>query len=133
MPEPDETFKVIDRRRRGGGEEAAPSVDATPREQRPEPPVRPAGPSAEEPPLERSLEGLFLMLATSAMVALGEAPDPVTGEAHADPGHAAELVDLLVLLRERTEGNLTAPESQLLGELIYDLQLRYVRATRRSG
>jgi hypothetical protein len=74
-----------------------------------------------------------MMLGSSAVIALGEAPDPVTGERQRDPAHAAELIDLLALLREKTEGHRTLEESQLLDELIYDLQLRYVSATKRSG
>jgi hypothetical protein len=68
------------------------------------------------------------MLASSAVVALGETADPATGQARRDPGAASEVIDLLVLLREKTEGHRTPRESQLLEELIYDLQLRYVAA-----
>jgi len=130
-PEPEETFRVSDRRRR-------PSED--------EPPAPPPGPPgrAEEvareqvppPPgaeAERSLVGLFMMLAGSAVIALGDAPDPVTGQHHHDPAHAADAIELLLLLREKTEGNRLAEESQVLDDLLYDLQLRYVNATRRSG
>jgi hypothetical protein len=70
------------------------------------------------------------MLATSALVALGQAADPLTGQGHdKDPGAAADAIDLLVLLREKTEGHRSPREARLLDELIYDLQLRYVAAT----
>jgi hypothetical protein len=129
-PGPEETFKVSDRRRR-------PSEDEPPAPA-PPPPGR-AGEVAREqaPPLgaeaERSLVGLFMMLASSAVIALGDAPDPVTGQRHHDPAHAADAIDLLILLREKTEGNRSAEESQVLDNLLHDLQLRYVNATRRSG
>jgi hypothetical protein len=74
-----------------------------------------------------------MMLASSAVIALGDAPDPVTGQRHHDPAHAADAIDLLILLREKTEGNRSAEESQVLDNLLHDLQLRYVNATRRSG
>jgi hypothetical protein len=93
-------------------------------------------PAAPEPPTsepERNLVGLFVMLATSAAMALGDAADPMTGQVHIDLGQAAELIDVLVLLREKTEGHRTPEETQVLEEVIYDLQLRYVAATRRSG
>jgi Domain of unknown function (DUF1844) len=73
------------------------------------------------------------MLATSAAVALGESPDPLTSEVHHDLPQAAELIDVLLLLREKTEGHRTHEESQVLDEVLYDLQLRYVAATKRSG
>jgi hypothetical protein len=81
---------------------------------------------------ERSLAGLFMMLASSAVVALGDAPDPLTGQRQTDLPQAADAIDLLVLLREKTEGNRSSEESEVLEHLIYDLQLRYVRVTKRS-
>jgi hypothetical protein len=117
-------FRVTDRRRRAEGAEAA---EAEPRRPPPPPETRAGG---QPPPeaRERSLDGLFVMLASSAMVALGEATDPATGQGGKDPGAASEAIELLILLREKTEGNRTPRETQLLEELIYDLQLRYVAA-----
>ena len=123
--EPEDVFKVTDRRRRLDDDEAP----------------RPA-PAAAEPPQvspvdlspagERSLAGLFMMLASSAVVALGEAPDPLTGQRQVDLAQAADAIDLLILLREKTEGNRSPEENRILEEVLYDLQLRYVHATRTS-
>lgn len=113
-------FRISDRRRRVEESEPAPSPPAADVQAGPRP-------TAEARP---SLEGLFVMLASSAMVALGEGADPETGQARKDPAAAAGAIDLLVLLREKTEGNRTPRETQLLAELIYDLQLRYVAATK---
>ena len=127
--EAEEGFKVTDRRGRTEPESPRPAVAAPP------PPAAPAalGPSREAAGDERSLVGLFMMLASSAVVALGEVPDPVTGQRHPDPAQAAELIDLLALLREKTEGRRSPDETQALEELIYDLQVRYVTITRRAG
>jgi hypothetical protein len=125
---PEETFKITDRRRRVQDDE----------------PARPAPPSAPSPSVQRErpgpagqpardLTGLFIMLASSAAIAMGDAPDPVTGRRHCDLVHAGEAIDLLVLLQEKTEGRRSVEESQVLEGLIYDLQLRYVEATRRTG
>jgi hypothetical protein len=134
--EPEDSFKVTDRRRRGDAEEpprAAPPAPEPPLRNQPSAAPSAARPSAAaEPPPDRSLAGLFMMLASSAVVALGDAPDPVTGQRQADLAQAADVIDLLVLLREKTEGNRSGEESQILEELVYDLQLRYVRATKRS-
>lgn len=142
-PEAGEGFKVTDRRRRPPEASADPShvsvhdasgVHAD----------RPAPSGAGETPdgeprfteagaeHERSLVGLFLTLGSTAAVALG-APDPVTGESRPDVAQAGEMIDLLILLRERTEGNRTPQETRVLQELLYDLQLRYVEVKRRSG
>ena len=122
--EPEATFKVTDRRRRGDDEPA--------RAPRPEPAPPPR---AQAPPAEpgRSLVGLFMMLGGSALMALGEA-DPTTGRrGERDLPMAAEVIDVLALLREKTEGRRSVEETQVLDELLYDLQLRYVDATKRPG
>jgi hypothetical protein len=67
------------------------------------------------------------MLASSALVHLGEAEDPVTGESHRDLAQAKYTIDLLLLLREKTEGNRNPEESQLLEGILYDLQMRFVQ------
>ena len=126
--DPEETFKVTDRRGRARDDEPA----------RPAPPSAPPPTAERERPRparepERDLTGLFVMLASSAALAMGDAPDPVTGERHYDLAHAAEAIDLLALLREKTEGRRSMEETQVLEGLIYDLQLRYVEATKRAG
>lgn len=70
------------------------------------------------------------MLASSALVNLGEAADPATGERILDLEQAKEAIDLLSLLRIKTEGNRTEQESRLLEEMLYDLQLRFVRSAK---
>jgi hypothetical protein len=127
--EPEATFKVTDRRRRGDDE---PPRAAPPRAEPATPPrTPPPAPDPGDP--GRSLVGLFMMLGSSALMALGEA-DPTTGQrGQRDLPMAAEVIDLLALLREKTEGRRSAEETQVLDELLYDLQLRYVSATKRPG
>lgn len=126
-PDSDQGFQVRDRRHRG--EEPSPSAG----ERRESPwgggPPTP-DPAAAAP--ERTLVGLFMMLASIAVTGLEGVTDPSTGRTERDPQQAAELIDTLILLREKTEGHRTAEETQMLEGLIYDLQLRYVRATTRS-
>jgi hypothetical protein len=139
VPEkPEETFRVSDRRRRSP-EDEPPAAQAASRPEgsrtpTPEPRKAPPGPGAglvDEP--ERNLVGLFMMLASSAAISMGDAPDPVTGRRHHDLANAADAIDLLMLLREKTESHRSTAETEALDELLYDLQLRYVNATNRSG
>ena len=126
--EPESTFKVTDRRRRGD-EDPAPAVEL---HREPAPAPRAAPPPEPTDP-GRSLVGLFMMLGSSGLMALGEA-DPTTGQrGQRDLPMAAEVIDVLALLREKTEGHRSAEETQVLDELLYDLQLRYVNATKRPG
>jgi hypothetical protein len=119
-----DVFKVTDRRRRQETEDP-PQPAASGAES-------PPTPTPPSPPAERSLAGLFMMLASSAVVALGHAPDPLTGQRQIDLVQAAEAIDLLLLLREKTEGHRSGDETRMLEELIYDLQLRYVHVTKQS-
>lgn len=139
MPkEPEENgFTVIDRRGRRDAPERAAELRA----------AGSSGPSPESsasapdprgaPARELDLTVLFIMLASSALVHLGKAPDPMTGTPQRDLSQARLSIDLLHLLREKTEGHRTAEESQLLEDLLYDLQLQFVEAvggaTRRPG
>ena len=82
-----------------------------------------------------SLEMLLTMLATEAMVALGQIPHPATGQPQADLGQAQYLIDLIEVLREKTKGNLSANEQQLMETLLHQMRLAYVESAgaRPSG
>ena len=138
----DETFKVRDRRRRDDADDEAPPAPppesphtaappSPPRVETPGPRV--ATPSAGAPSEGPDLRGLFIMLASSALVNLGEAADPGTGERVLDLEQAKEAIDLLALLKTKTNGNRTEQESHLLEEMLYDLQLRFVNAARHAS
>ena len=129
--EPEDVFKVTDRRRRVDDDEPSRPVP-TPEPPQPTAPPPQAAPPESGPVGERSLADLFMMLASSAVVALGDAPDPLTGQRQVDLAQAADAIDLLILLREKTEGNRSPDENRILEEVLYDLQLRYVQATKRS-
>jgi hypothetical protein len=132
----DEAFKVTDRRRRDDIDEA-PAAPAHPDPVAPAPRAAPAGSATPGPAVPPqggpNLQGLFIMLASSALVNLGEAADPETGERVLDLEQAREAIDLLSLLHVKTEGNRTEQESHLLEEMLYDLQLRFVRAAKGAA
>lgn len=68
-----------------------------------------------------------LSLGSSAFVHLGDAPHPETGELQRpDLALAKQTIDILVMLREKTKGNLTPEEERFLENLLADLQLRFV-------
>jgi hypothetical protein len=74
-----------------------------------------------------------LSLASSAAIHFGDLPDPVSGE-QAEPNlvGASQMIEILALLEEKTRGNLTAEERQLLEQVLYELRLRYVEAAGRG-
>ena len=65
-------------------------------------------------------------LSSSALIHLGIAPDPMTGEQKKDLPIAKQTIDMLAMLQEKTRGNLTEDEGQLMESMLYDLRMRYV-------
>jgi hypothetical protein len=70
-----------------------------------------------------------LSLSHSALVHLGDAPDP-DGKRSVNLTLARQTIDLLTLLQEKTHGNLTGPEERILEQALYDLRLRYVEVSK---
>lgn len=73
--------------------------------------------------------GFILSLATTAAVHFGDIADPTTGE-QMEPNlvAAAQMIELIGLLREKTKGNLSEPEERLVDDLLYELRMRFVQA-----
>jgi hypothetical protein len=74
-----------------------------------------------------------LSLSHSALVHLGEAPDPDTNETHVDLALARQNIDILGLLEEKTKGNLTGEEERLLAQVLFDLRTRFVERSKAAG
>jgi hypothetical protein len=84
-------------------------------------------PRAEQSGL--SFAAFVLSLAHTAAVHFGDIPDPVSGVAGtADLPAAQQMIEILALLEQKTRGNLTAEERQLLEQVVYELRLRYIEA-----
>lgn len=87
--------------------------------------------SIPRPPVDFST--LLLSFASTAMIQLGAAPHPETGEQVASPELAKETIDLLGLLREKTQGNLSDDETRLFEALLHDLRMKYLEITSGSS
>lgn len=70
-------------------------------------------------------------LSSSALVHLGEIPEPNTQERRIDLPMAKQIIDTLGMLEEKTRGNLEADEDRLLKSVLYDLRLRFVQCSGR--
>lgn len=80
------------------------------------------------PELKPSFSTLVLSIASSAAMALGLAPNPATKEVEKDLKMAQFNIDLLLLLRDKTDKNLTDEEQKYIDTVIQDLQMKYVQA-----
>ena len=73
----------------------------------------------------------FIMsLTSSAFYHLGDMPDPSTGKKEVNLPAVQQTIDMLVMLREKTKGNLKEDEEKLIEKLIYELQVKYVAKTK---
>jgi len=128
MAEEEKGFIIKDRRsfdeqgelkQEGAGEETA----------KKEPEKKPPGKEAPPPPLpEVNFSSLILSLSSTAFLHLGEIPDPGTGEKKKDLALSKHVIDTIGMLKEKTDGNLTKEEKQLIENMLTDLRLRYVKA-----
>src|SRR3990172_4878615 len=128
----DEKFTIRDKRRfREGGDDAA---DQKGEETTPEEP-KDAGTEEQHNtiPAEINFAAFIFSLGRSAFIHLGEEPDPVSGENKVSLQLAKETIDIISMLEEKTKGNLTQEEGQLVKNLLYALRMRYVEIATKKG
>jgi Domain of unknown function (DUF1844) len=77
-----------------------------------------------------SFTAFVLSLASTAAIHFGDLADPVSGQ-RAEPNleGATQMIEILSLLEQKTRGNLTAEEREVLGQVLYELRMRFVEAT----
>lgn len=69
-----------------------------------------------------------LSIYSSGLVHLGKVEDPSSGQKKLDLGMARHTIDMMAMLQEKTRGNLTGDEDNLLKALLSELRLAYVEA-----
>lgn len=85
---------------------------------------------ASQDRVEVSFGAFVVSLAASAAMQLGDVPGPDGQVIEADLVGAGQLIDILSMLQEKTKGNLTEDEDHLLSNVLFELRLRYVEATK---
>lgn len=83
-------------------------------------------PMKDMPLPEMSFSTFIYSLSSSAMVALGEAPDPGTGKVEFQPHLAKHTIDVLGMLQNKFDTGLEESEKKLLCDLLYNLRMAYV-------
>jgi hypothetical protein len=82
-----------------------------------------------EPQPQLSFTAFVLSLASTAAIHFGDLPDPISGErAELNLEGATQMIEILALLEQKTRGNLTAEEREVLNQVLYELRMRYVEA-----
>lgn len=131
MEKEESGFKVADRRlftADGDLRDKEPAETASPDGGIPTLDASPATASQAEEDMPMTFEALIFSLSTTALLQLGMAPHPETGRQEMDLPGAKQTIDILEMLQQKTRGNLTADEGQLLEECLYDLKMTYVKS-----
>jgi len=69
---------------------------------------------------------LVVSMSHSALLHLGDAPDPSTGGREKNLPLARQTIDILAMLQDKTRGNLNGNEERVLSQAVYDLRMRFV-------
>ncbi|TWT29537.1 DUF1844 domain-containing protein [Blastopirellula retiformator] len=69
---------------------------------------------------------LISMLATQAFAAMGQIPNPETGQPMVELGLAKHMIEMLAVIETKTKGNLTTDEEQMLENALHELRMGYV-------
>jgi hypothetical protein len=113
-----------------------PSPDIKPAEAQAKTQVEPEQPAPEKEAPEPHPEEAFpevnfvnfiLSLSTTAMYHFGDFPDPLSQKAQRNLLAAKQTIDILGMLRSKTEGNLDDNEKSLMDGLLFELRMRYVK------
>jgi hypothetical protein len=86
--------------------------------------------AAEEALPRIDFSTFILSLSHSALMHLGEAPHPETGEVEKNLALARQTIDLIAMLEEKTKGNLSGEEERMVAQILFDLRMRYVELSK---
>ncbi len=67
-----------------------------------------------------------------AMIFLGEIPNPMTGQNEKNLRQAKFIIDTLLLIKEKTKGNLTDQENAFIEGTLYELQMKFVELAQKG-
>lgn len=88
--------------------------------------------TGETTPLEINFSTFIISLSTQALMHLGEIPNPLSGKVESDIPVAKQMIDIIGVLREKTQGNLDQGEEKLIENILFDLHIKYVEAVKKQ-
>jgi hypothetical protein len=129
MEEKEETSFTVNDRRAFSSQEGGPAAEKE------HPSGRQGAPGEKQPraegqtgPLpEVDFASFIVSLATAAQVNLGNVPNPETGLTAANLAAAKQFIDIVGMLRDKTKGNLSEQEQELVENILSTLRMQYVK------
>ncbi len=133
--EPANSFRITDRR--GQAKEEPPKIvgknDAKAEPKAPPPPRERSPEATHEPAHDHDsvdFGNFVVSLSTSALMHMGLLKDPEGPQVPKNLALARQEIDILEMLQRKTRNNLTPQEKQLMEDVLYELRLRFVEASR---
>jgi len=80
---------------------------------------------------EVTFSAFIMSLNTSVLFHLGVIEDPATRKKLVDLDLARHGIDTLTLIQEKTKGNISRDEEEMLKNILYDLKLRFVQTAKK--
>ena len=91
----------------------------------------PAKEQAASQPFKIDFSTFIMSLTSSAFYHLGDIADPETGKTETNLPAVQQTIDMLIMLKEKTQGNLSEEEGKLLEQLTYELQMKFVAKNKK--
>jgi len=79
---------------------------------------------------EMNFSTFVVSLNASALMHLGLMEDPIQGNKVKNLELGKQTIDILVMLEEKTRGNLSIEEEKLLQNILYDLRINFVKQSK---
>ncbi len=136
MEEEEKELKVVDKRRFSPEGECLEREAEEVKSTEPEPEVAKApegeattGGQGEQELPPADFTTFMISMGASALMHLGDTPNPATNEVEKNLLLARHTIDTLEMLQEKTRGNLSEEENMVFENLLADLKMRYVKAS----
>ncbi len=78
-----------------------------------------------------TFSSFILSLATSALMHLGQEGPPQVGAGSVHLPLARQVIDLISLLEEKTKGNRTSEEEEILSQTLFTLRIKFVEIEKK--
>jgi len=91
-----------------------------------------AGEQGEQAPIEINFLNYITSLGFQALIFMGEIPNPITNETDKNLMQSKFIIDTLVMLKDKTKGNLNEQEANFLEATLYELQMKFVEIVKNE-
>ena len=118
-------FEIKDKRTRFTDETEGPLPTSEPAEK----PKQDA--EEKSAPMPVTFVSFILSLATSALMHLGQEGPPQGGKPAVHLPLARQVIDLISLLEEKTKGNLTPSEEEMISQTLFALRIKFVEIEKK--